>query len=671
MSTALAHSWLDAAHLREVVDHVGTPAFIYSEARFRKNLHRVRRAADEAGLGDRVEFYIPFFPNSNPHHLKPLLELDGFGVLVQLPSEYELLRSHGFERFIVSPGHVCDAEIDYWNRTGCPTFLGSIDEVAHSLAMGSSEISVRIDSLDSGKPGIKYGELDRLSGLLKEHGRDVTCIEVYCGSGNSLEEMLRTVEEMFEVFLEHFPTARAINFAGGHGFDYDAYAEEEKHFDWRRYFVGLADAAKRLGIPDDIRFLFEPARDVLADTGVLLLSVERSVISTPVSSIVVTDGTRMLMPSAQLRDRNHNTAFLDANMNELVEGPGVRAAIRGRTILRNDYILPRDVWVPKGVDDTCYLVILDTGAYCATQHMEFLNVPPPAEVLVHADGSLSLISEAGNEFDKWRNLLPEPRPITARTGVAGRTEGAEARRSGQGVSVTLGSNGKSSPAVSAVEVAESNGAPAVGVVEGLDFEQDIADTADPEAPFAHFARWLEAAAATEPNDPNAMAVATVGDDGLPNVRMVLLKDYDPSGFVFFTNSTSAKGAELKANMQAAAVLHWKTLRRQIRIRGPVETIGAEEADRYFASRPRNSRIGAWASHQSAPLERRKVLEEAFAEQEGRFVGRDVPRPPHWIGYRIRPVYLEFWSERPFRLHDRVVFTRAVPDGPWKQGRLYP
>ncbi|MFE3524648.1 hypothetical protein ACFXOD_23985 [Streptomyces sp. NPDC059161] len=409
--TALSESWLSGIDLKLIAEQLGTPVFIYSEAQLRKNLARVRRAADDAGLGERVEFYIPFFPNSNPHHLAPLRGMDGFGVLVQLPSEYRILRAHGFDKFIVSPGHVSDEEIDFWDGTGCPTFLASLDEVAHSLAAHAPSISVRVDSLDSGKPGVKYGELDQLSALLKEYGRELDYVEVYCGSGNSLDDMVHTVEEMFAVFQKHFPTVQGINFAGGHGFDYEAITESDKHFDWDTYFRRLAEAAERMGIPQNVRFLFEPARDVLADTGALLMSVQRSVITTPVSSIVVTDGCRMLMPSAQLRNRGHNTAFLDQDMREIVDERGISAAIRGRTILRNDYLLPGEVHVPQGVDASSHLVILDTGAYCATQHMEFLNVPPAAEVLVNSDGSMELITAAGDELDKWRNLLAEKQPV--------------------------------------------------------------------------------------------------------------------------------------------------------------------------------------------------------------------------------------------------------------------
>ncbi|MCC4246613.1 pyridoxamine 5'-phosphate oxidase [Stappia indica] len=190
-------------------------------------------------------------------------------------------------------------------------------------------------------------------------------------------------------------------------------------------------------------------------------------------------------------------------------------------------------------------------------------------------------------------------------------------------------------------------------------------------PFALFGEWLKLAGTKEPNDPNAMALATTGADGLPDVRMVLLKGFDENGFVFYTNTQSQKGGELAENMQAAGVLHWKSLRRQVRFRGPVELVTAEEADAYFASRPRDSRIGAWASQQSRPLESRFALEKAVAKQAARFAIGEVPRPDYWTGFRIRPVYIEFWMDRPFRLHDRHVFRRERPEGGWATQRLYP
>ena len=192
-----------------------------------------------------------------------------------------------------------------------------------------------------------------------------------------------------------------------------------------------------------------------------------------------------------------------------------------------------------------------------------------------------------------------------------------------------------------------------------------------DEPFALFAAWMKDATASELNDPNAMALATVDADGLPDVRMVLLKEVDPRGFVFYTNLESAKGRELEANPKAAVVFHWKSLRRQIRIRGPVEAVSDAEADAYFRSRPRGSRIGAWASSQSRPLEGRFALEAAVARYAARFGVGEIPRPPHWSGRRIIPVAMEFWHDRPFRLHDRVRFERASPDAAWTKTRLYP
>ena len=192
-----------------------------------------------------------------------------------------------------------------------------------------------------------------------------------------------------------------------------------------------------------------------------------------------------------------------------------------------------------------------------------------------------------------------------------------------------------------------------------------------DEPFALFASWFEEAKKSEPSDPDAMALATAGADGLPDVRMVLLKDATPSGFVFYSNSESAKGEELQANMRAAAVFHWKSLRRQVRLRGPVSLVDGAEADVYFASRPLQSRIGAWASQQSRPLESRFALETAAAKYAAKFGFGEVPRPPYWSGYRISPLYLEFWSEGAFRLHDRIVFRRQTGQDAWRKERLYP
>ena len=193
----------------------------------------------------------------------------------------------------------------------------------------------------------------------------------------------------------------------------------------------------------------------------------------------------------------------------------------------------------------------------------------------------------------------------------------------------------------------------------------------PEAdPLTLFRQWLSDAERSEPNDPNAVAVATATARGTPSLRMVLLKGLDPRGFVFYTNKQSRKGEELSANRQAALLFHWKTLQRQVRVEGPVEDVTDAEADTYFASRSRVSRLGAIASDQSRPLATRAELQGRLAELEARYPDEAVPRPAHWSGYRVLPERIEFWQDMPYRLHDRMVYRRDA-EGGWQTSRLYP
>ena len=215
----------------------------------------------------------------------------------------------------------------------------------------------------------------------------------------------------------------------------------------------------------------------------------------------------------------------------------------------------------------------------------------------------------------------------------------------------------------------STSAPAASQVAAPDFSAA-------EDPFLLFEAWMSEAEKSEPNDPNAMALATVDAGGMPNVRTVLLKGLDGAesndrGFVFYTNFESAKGRELLANPKAALLFHWKSLERQVRIRGPVSLVSHGEADAYYATRPRLSRIGAWASHQSRPLSSRDVLEAKVHHFEAKFPEDSIPRPAYWSGFRVLPVEIEFWMSRPYRLHDRIVFRRDAPRDSWQKTRLYP
>lgn len=202
-------------------------------------------------------------------------------------------------------------------------------------------------------------------------------------------------------------------------------------------------------------------------------------------------------------------------------------------------------------------------------------------------------------------------------------------------------------------------------------ELTAGDFTQADEPLRLFAAWFEEAKRSEPSDASAMTVATLDADGLPNARMVLLKGFDERGFVFYTNLDSAKGRELAQHPKAALVFHWKSLNRQVRLRGPVELVDDAEADAYFSTRPRLAQIGAWASKQSAPLESRLAFEKAIALTMTKYAVGTVPRPPNWSGYRVKPLVMEFWHDRPYRLHDRIEFQRQALNAPWSKTRLYP
>jgi pyridoxamine 5'-phosphate oxidase len=197
------------------------------------------------------------------------------------------------------------------------------------------------------------------------------------------------------------------------------------------------------------------------------------------------------------------------------------------------------------------------------------------------------------------------------------------------------------------------------------------DFTEADEPLRLFAAWYAEASRSEPADASAMTLATVDSDGLPNARMVLMKGFDEQGFVFYSNLDSQKGRELGASPKGALVFHWKSLSRQVRLRGPIGQVEDKVADAYFASRPRLAQIGAWASKQSAPLESRMAFEKSVAFYMAKFAVGAIPRPPNWSGYRLQPLVMEFWQDRPYRLHDRIEFHRGAAGAPWSKTRLYP
>ncbi len=401
--------WCSGVNVSAICSNIATPVFIYSEAQLIKNIERLQSAISDSKIKNKVSTYVPFFPNSNPHVLNILKSFD-VGLLVQMPNEYDIVSQHGFTDLIVSPGYVSNSEISFWNKKKYRTFLASIDEVRFAIQDHAPTISVRIDSLNSDKAGIKLQQLPELAQILSESDRSLECFEVYCGSGNSLTDMVNIVRQIFEIYKRYFPSAKSINFAGGHGFDYSEWDEEKKHFDWKTYFEAINKLTIEMNIPVSVELLFEPARDLLADIGVFACQIQRELVTHSNGHVLVTDGSRMLMPSAQLRERSHNIFVVDKNFNNKLTGveETCEAMVRGRTILRHDYILPGTKTVPKNVVSGDRLLILDVGAYCATQHMEFLNVPPAPEVLIANSGEYLMVSKAGEAFDKWRNLPSAP-----------------------------------------------------------------------------------------------------------------------------------------------------------------------------------------------------------------------------------------------------------------------
>lgn len=403
--------------LAQIVEKIGTPTFIYDEQTLNRNIGRILTNAERNGLRERLTPFISYFCNSNPHLFR-ILTNQRIGILLQsaCASEYEQLQSFGVQaNLMVSPSVLSDEEIDAWVSRGVHLNVASSDEVEYMLTKHAGvPLSFRLDLSKGEKKkrnGIKRGELAALSKRLQQAKVRPHSVHVYLGTDSTLDEMVAGLDEIFRTQQRYFPDVEAINLGGGFGFDYEKEDPEAKHFAWNEYFAALRTKMMANQVRDDMRFIIEPGRDVFADAGQLLMRVKRVTPHTRKEHNVAVDGSYVLMPSATMRKRQHRTTFLDKNFAELPVSDR-KGYLSGSTTLSSDYVFPGSIPIPAQLNPSDYVLVHDAGAYAATQHMEFLNQPPPAEVLIDAREQLRLITERGPAEDKVRHVLREPVLLT-------------------------------------------------------------------------------------------------------------------------------------------------------------------------------------------------------------------------------------------------------------------
>lgn len=400
-------------NLAQIVDKVGTPTFIYDEQTLNRNVRRISINAEHNGLGERLTPFIAYFCNSNPHLFR-ILTNHRIGILLQsaCESEYEQLRSFGVQAdLMVSPSVLSDEEIDAWVDRGVHMNITSSSEVEYMLTNHADvPLNFRLDlskGVKKKRNGIKRNELAYLSKRLHEKKVHPHSIHVYLGTESTLDEMVAGLDEIFLTQQQYFPDVETINLGGGFGFDYEKKESEAKHFAWNEYFAALRAKIIANRVREDMRFIIEPGRDVFADVGQLLMRIKRLTAHTRKEVNVNVNGSYVLMPSAMMRKRQHRTVFLDKSFNELPVSER-RGFLSGATTLSSDYVYPGSIPIPEQLSPGEYVLVKDVGAYAATQHMEFLNQPPPAEVLVNELQQLQVITERGPADDKVRHVLQEP-----------------------------------------------------------------------------------------------------------------------------------------------------------------------------------------------------------------------------------------------------------------------
>ncbi|MHB8871406.1 MAG: type III PLP-dependent enzyme domain-containing protein [Candidatus Doudnabacteria bacterium] len=369
--------------LAKAAKKVGTPLFIYDKQVLLDNVKRVQVAIKKNGLEHRLKIYLAYFANSNPQIFK-LLENKGLGVVLQSKEELYQIDSFGLNfDYVLSPSFLSDEEIDYWVRKKIQINLASLEDVQYFLSKYPKEkLNFRLDlsQEQSQRAAIKLVKIKELQNLLAKYNHLPNSFHIYVGTGSSLRKMKYNLNKALNIYKKYFPGVKLINLGGGFGFDYVNTDSRKKHFKWDSYLKYLSTQIKKMNLTNDLSFVIEPGRDIFADFGSLFLNVKRVMISSK-QNIIATDGSYVLIPSATIRERKHNVQFYSKDFRVLNPSKS-KASLSGNTTLSSDYVFPAAINFPKDLKHNSFVLIKDLGAYAATQHMEFLNQKPCAEVLI-------------------------------------------------------------------------------------------------------------------------------------------------------------------------------------------------------------------------------------------------------------------------------------------------
>ncbi|MEK6825277.1 MAG: hypothetical protein AABY00_00665 [Nanoarchaeota archaeon] len=398
--------------LQAIIETVGTPTFVYSENTLIANVKRVIQAISTSGIQNKINLYVSYFANSNPH-LASLLESWKVGLTLQSLEENEQLKRFGLNSIskVLSPTHLSREDLNYFTRERIPINCATLSNLELLLKCGADEPRIRVDlSPESNqRQGIKPGQFPEVKALLKKYGKTLYGIQMYAGTGNGLEVHTRFQTKGFEC-LSDFPELKEINLGGGFKFDY----EKQEHFEWLPYFRTLKERIQKYALNSNVVICIEPGRDVLADVGQLVLQVN-GVEKTWGKECyeIFTNGSYVYMPSATIRPRQHHLQFYDSTFSLICnESHKEKAAqLSGNTTLSSDRLFPGIVYIPSSLKEGDYIIVEDVGAYCATQHMDFLNKTPAAEVLIRKNGTTDIITSRGNLTDKTRYVLSSPQTI--------------------------------------------------------------------------------------------------------------------------------------------------------------------------------------------------------------------------------------------------------------------